>query len=150
MLLEIGEKQHYCWIKRGSALLFDSKINNRTHYCMLCLTRFTTAEVLEKHQEHCNGVNGRPTRIDIPKKEKNKISFQNYHKQMKIPYVIYGDFEAIIHKMQGCERPQEIKSYTEKTEQHEACGYAYKVVRYDGKVVGSRVYRAGENAVSNF
>ena len=51
--------------------------------------------------------------------------------------------------MQGCERPQENKSYTEKTEQYEACGYAYKVVRDDGKVVGRGLYR-GEKSVTNF
>ena len=58
---------------------------------------------------------------------------------MKVPYVIYADFEAILNKMKGCERSPESKSYTEKIEKHEACGYTYKVVRSDGKVVGSRV-----------
>ena len=41
------------------------------------------------------------------------------------------------------------KSYTEKTEWHEACGYSYIVVRSDGEVTGSKVYR-GENAVKEF
>ena len=113
------------------------------------MTGFTTAEVLKNHQKYCNSVNGRPTRIEMPEEGKNKISFQNYHKQMKMPYVVYADFEAILHKIQGCERSPESKSYTEKIEKHEACGYVYKVVRSDGEVVGSRVYR-GQNAVSNF
>lgn len=52
-------------------------------------------------------------------------------------------------KIKGCDRPPESKSYTEKIEKHEACGYAYKVLRSDGEVVGSRVYR-GQNAVNNF
>ena len=41
------------------------------------------------------------------------------------------------------------KSYTHKTEWHEACGYSYMVVRSDGEVLGSKVYR-GENAVKTF
>ena len=113
------------------------------------MTGFTSEEVLKNHQKYCNGVNGRPTRIEMPEEGKNKITFQSFHKQMKMPYIIYADFEAILHKMKGCERPPENRSYTEKTEKREACGYAYKVVRSDGKVVGSRVYR-GRNAVSNF
>ena len=49
---------------------------------------------------------------------------------MKVPYVIYADFEALVRKIHRCERNPEIKaSYTEKTEQHEACGYSYMVVR---------------------
>jgi len=30
MLIEKGMNQHYCWIKRESALLFDKKMNNKT------------------------------------------------------------------------------------------------------------------------
>ena len=41
------------------------------------------------------------------------------------------------------------ESYTEKTEWHEACGYAYTVVRNDGFASTPNVYR-GENAVEKF
>ena len=151
MLLEKGEIQHYCLVKRESALLFDKAINNKTFYCMRCLTRFTTAHTLVEHEKYCNGVNGRPTKIDMPEEGKNILAFQNYHKQMKAPYVIYADFEALVKKIPGCERGPERKnkSYTEKTEWHEACGYSYIVVRSDGEVTGSKVYR-GENAVKEF
>ena len=70
---------------------------------------------------------------------------------MKVPYVIYADFEALVRKILGCERgpEREQTSNTEKTEWHEACGYAYRVVRSDGEVTGSKVCR-GENAVGTF
>ena len=70
---------------------------------------------------------------------------------MKVPYVIYADSEALIRKIPGCEMGSESKkkSYTEKREWHEACGYSYMVVRNDGEVSGSKVYR-GENAVGTF
>ena len=153
MLIESGEIQHYCYVKRESALLFDqSKNGNAKHYCMLCLTGFSRADLLVDHKKHCNGVNGRPTRIDMPKEGENILAFKNYQKQMKAPYVIYADFEALVKKIQGCERDPENgknKSYTEKTERHEACGYSFVVVRSDGKVTGPFVYR-GENAVRSF
>jgi len=152
MLIESGEIQHYCYVKRESALLFDqSKNRNAKHYCMLCLTGFSRADLLESHKKYCNGVNGRPTRIEMPEEGKNTLSFQNHHKQMKMPYVIYADFEALVRKIPGCERGPENnqKSYTEKTERHEAYGYSYIVVRSDGEVSGSKVYR-GENAVGTF
>jgi len=87
----------------------------------------------------------------MPEEGKNTLSFQNHHKQMKMPYVIYADFEALVRKILGCERrpEREHKSYTEKTERHEACWYSYMVARSDGEVSGSKVYR-GENAVGMF
>ena len=153
MLIESKDIQHYCWVKRESALLFDKVRNNKTFYCMWCLTRFTRAHTLVEHEKYCNGVNGRPTKIDMPEEGENILAFQNYQKQMKAPYVIYADFEALVKKIQGCERYPEsekkCKSYTEKTEWHEACGYSYIVVKSDGEVTGSKVYR-GENAVKSF
>ncbi|KAL9987983.1 hypothetical protein ACROYT_G002373 [Oculina patagonica] len=150
ILIESGLIQHYCFVKKVSALLYDqNKHQHKKHFCMMCLTGFSTADLLENHEKYCNGVNGRPTRIEMPKNGENTLSFQNYHKQMKVPYVIYADFEALVRKMQRCEREtlkdrqkrkdigEELedlkqKSYTEKTEQHEACGFSYTVVRSDG------------------
>ena len=83
----------------------------------------------------------------MPEEVKNTLYFQNHHKQMKVPCVIYADFEALVRKIPGCEREQ--TRYTVKTERHEACGYSYMVVRSDGEVTGSNVYR-GENAVETF
>ena len=96
-------------------------------------------------------MNGRPTRIEMPEEEKNTLSFQNHHKQMKVPYVIYADFEALVRKIPGCERGSESKqkSYTEKTERHETCGFSFTVVRSDGAATQPVVYR-GENAVKTF
>ena len=70
---------------------------------------------------------------------------------MKVPYVIYADIEALIRKILGCELGSESKkkSYTMKTDYHEASGYSYTVVRSDGEVSGPKVYR-GENAVGTF
>jgi len=46
-------------------------------------------------------VNGRLTRIEMPEEEKNTLSFQNHHKQMKVQYVIYADFEALAERFQA-------------------------------------------------
>ena len=104
MLIESGEKQHYCYVKRVSALLYDqSKAHNTKHFCMLCLTGFSREDLLEKHKKYCHDLKGKPTRIDMPKEEEKIVSFQNYNKQMKAPYVIYADFEALVKKISLCE-----------------------------------------------
>ena len=152
MLTESREIQHYCYVKRVSALLCDQTEKRAAkHYCMICLTGFSRADLLENPKKYCNGVNGRSTRIEMPEEGKNTLSFQNHHKQIKMPYVIDADFKALVKKIPGCERGPDSKqkSYTDKTEWREACGYSYMVVRSDGEVSGSKVYR-GENAVRTF
>ena len=73
----------------------------------MSLSRFTKANLLEDHKKYCNGANGRPTRIEMPEEGKNTLSFQNHHKEMKMPYVIYADFKALVRKIPGCERGPE-------------------------------------------
>ena len=98
--------------------------------------------MLEKHEKYFNDVDGRPTRIEMPEEGNNTLSFQTYQEHMKVPYVIYADSEAMVRKIPSCElgADRKQKSYTEKTEWHEACGFSYMVVRSDGEVVGRKVY----------
>ena len=123
MLLTDGDNSHYCWIKRMSRLILGkTKYKNKHFYCEFCLTRFSVERALKPHQEICDGVNGRPTRIDIPEKGKNTLKFENYQKQQKPPYLIYADFESIILGLssdaRGC------TAMTEKTARHVASGFA--------------------------
>ena len=36
--------------------------------------------------------------IEMPNKDNNKLEFNNFHKQLPMPFVIYADFEAITEK----------------------------------------------------
>ena len=100
MLLCEDEITHYCFVKRLSALLYDqTKHGDKKHFCTMCLISFTTEKILVNHQKYYNGVNGTPTRIEMPEKGKNILKFQNLFKQMKAPFVIYADFEALIEKI---------------------------------------------------
>jgi len=74
--------------------------------------------------------------------------FISYHKQMKVPYVVYADFECVLEKIAGCEPPQD-ESFTVKTERHVPCGFSYIAVRSDGKLFGPFNYR-GRDAVYVF
>ena len=83
----------------------------------------------------------------MPKKGENILKFNNFHKQLPVPFVICADFEAITKKVQGCGR-NDNKLYTEAYQPHEDCGYGYKVVccyknKYSKPI---QTYR-GENAV---
>ncbi|WAR05732.1 hypothetical protein MAR_021101 [Mya arenaria] len=53
----------------------------------------------------------------------NKLRFENYHKQLIAPFVIFGDFDAIV-------KPAYTPSGKSTTayQNHTACGYGYKAL----------------------
>lgn len=71
---------------------------------------------------------------------------------MKAPFIIVADFEALIKCIP--ENRRERTSCTEKTDEREACGCAYTVVRSDGESEPNVKYRQGvegqKNAVEEF
>ena len=76
--------------------------------------------------------------------EGSHIKFKNHQNQMPVPYVIYADFESIIKpKTEKAGDKSEINSV------HEACGFGYQVVRYDGQSEKPVIYR-GKDVVEVF
>ena len=149
MLVKKGENTHYCLVKRLSALLYDQNRHNESkHFCERCLHGYSRRELLERHKPECKGLLKSPTRTEMPKEGENKMYFQNFHKQMKAPYVVYADFECIVKKIHTCE-PDNKKSFTVKTEKQEPCGFSYVIVRSDGQTRGPFTHR-GEDAVYVF
>ena len=149
MLTKKGENTHYSLVKRLTALLYDQTQHNESkHFCERCLHCYSRKDLLERRKPEYKGLLKTPTRTELPKQGENKMSFTNYHKQMKAPYVIYADFECILEKIDGCE-PSPEESFTVKTERHEPCGFSYIVVRSDRKLFGPFNHR-GRDAVYTF
>ena len=157
LLIIKDEKTHYVLIKDFNAFMYNqSKHKERKHFCMYCLQCFSSERVLANHVNNCLTINGAHA-INMPKQGENILKFNNFYKQLPVPFVIYADFEAIMKKVQGCEQSEEMKkdkdmrSYTEAYQTHEDCGNGYKVVCcYDDKYSKyTRIYR-GENAVYKF
>ena len=112
----------------------QSKHKERKHFCMYCLQCSSSKDVLEKHIESCLIINGKQA-IKMPEKDNNVLKYNNFYKQLPVPFVIYTDFE-------------DNNSYTEAYQTHSDCGYAYKLVccfddKYSRPV---QIYR-GQNAV---
>ena len=157
LLITEDKKKHYVLIKDFNAFMYNqTKHKERKHFCMYCLQCFSSEGILANHVNNCLTVNGAQA-INMPKQGENILKFDNFHKQLPVPFVIYADFEAITKKVQGCEQSEEMeneknkRSYTEAYQTHEDCGYGYKLVccyreRYSKPI---QTYR-GENAVYKF
>ena len=134
LLITKDDKKHYVLIKGFNAFMYNqSEHKEKKHFCMSCLQCFLSESNLVKHYNNCLTINGSQA-INMPKQGDNILKFNNFHKQLPVPFIIYADFEAITKKVHGCEQSEEMKkdkdrkSYTEAYQTHEDCGYGYKVV----------------------
>ncbi|XP_068728071.1 uncharacterized protein [Montipora capricornis] len=151
LLITENENKHYVLIKDFDKLLYNQKKHKeRKHFCMYCLQCFSSERVLTNHKENCIQVNGKQA-IKMPTKNDNILKFNNFHKQLQVPFVIYSDFEAITEKVYGWFKPNNDKSYTEAYQRHTDCSFAYKVVCcYDDKYTKPIQLYRGEKAVYKF
>ena len=131
LLITEDEKKHYVLIKDFNTFMFNqTKHKEKKHFCLQC---FSSERILANHVNNCLTINGAQA-INMPKQGENILKFNNFHKQLPVPFVIYADFEAIMKKVQGCRQSEEVedeknkRSYMEAYQTHEDCGYGYKVV----------------------
>ena len=80
----------------------------------------------------------------MPTEGKSHIICVNHQNQMLVPYVIYADFESITKP-----KTAKARDKSEITSEHQAYGFDYQVVRYDGQAKEPVVYR-GKDTVEVF
>ena len=91
LLLNDDDKSHYMYIKDFDRFMFHKiKNKNKKWFCKSCLQCFSSESVLIKHKENCLSINGKQSVI----LEKGIIKFENYFKQIPVPFKIYADFEC--------------------------------------------------------
>ena len=142
LLLIDDEESHYMYIKDFNKFMFhETKNKNKKWFFKLCLQCFSKENVLIKHKEDCLSINGEQS-VQL---EEGTIEFQNYFKQMPVPFKIYADFEC------NLERAKVMKALTQKKYQcHIPCSYAYKVVCTDNRFSKPIVVCRGKNAAYEF
>ena len=67
-----------------------TKNKNKKWFCKSCLQCFSGKNILIKHKEDCLSINGRQF-VDV---QEGLIKFENYSKQLPVPFKIYADFEC--------------------------------------------------------
>ena len=149
-LLYITNKtiNHYCLIKNLSRLLREQgKYGNKRYYCRFCLHAFTSQKRLNDHGVLCQKQDAQ--KVILPTLENRYLQFKNYHKQDKIKFVVYADFESLLIPIQGCQ-PSNDKSFTQNVHKHMPCAYSYVVVSSIKKYTKPPVTYRGKDAVEHF
>lgn len=151
---------HYCWIKDLSRLV-SRQITSRDgakHFCDGCLHYFRTDVQLMSHRRFdCNHVYTKLPTTELIMNARggvmpeNILTFNNFQKQLKVPFVIYADFETILAPLDtGNPVPNPGGPYTVTTCEHKPYSFAYFVkCSYDDNFSKFEIYR-GEDAVDVF
>ena len=118
--------------------MFSGQVSKHVHarfFCDRCIGNFPNEPALKKHLEYCT--NHDVVRIEFPKPKKGDskafLKFKNYKKKMRVPFVIYADFECFTKKISTCS-PDGSKSYTKQFQQHKPSGYCYLIKCFDDNV----------------
>ena len=152
--------QHYTLIKNMSRLvgMQTNKHNGKSHICLNCFNTFSLEKSFKEHAEVC--LTNESVKIEMPKKG-SYIKFDKHAKKLKVPFVIYADFESYTEKVLE-ERDKvvpeehtnnEASPYTEKYQKHTPSGFCYYIVYRGGKCIrlplSTRVQMPRKNFVNN-
>ena len=86
MLLIDDNKLHYAYIKDFDRFMFHkTKNKNKKWFCRNYLQCFIGKSVLIEHKGKCLSINGKQSVI---------IEFENYFKQIPVPFKIYAGFDS--------------------------------------------------------
>ena len=123
---------HLCFTKQ------KIKIKNVFVKVVQC---FSDEKVLIKHKEDCLSIDG----VQSVHVEKGTIEFEDYFKQLPVPFKIHADFECNLKDVEIYE-----DSYTKKYHEHVPCSYAFKVVCIDDRFSKSIVVYRAKNVAYEF
>ena len=153
-------EQHYVLINNMSRLvgMQTNKHNGKTHICLNCFNTFSLEKSFKEHIEVC--LSNDAVKINMPKKG-SCIEFDKHAKKLKVPFVVYADFESYTERIpegrntndQQSERSerceQSKQSYTKKYQKHTPSGFCYYIV-YRGGIYKKPVVYTGPNAAEEF
>ena len=77
------------------------------------------------------------------------IEFDTFTKKLKVPFVIYADFESYTESVNNDGVHDDTQSYTKKYQKHTPSGFCYYIV-YRGGIYKKPVVYTGENVAEEF
>ena len=133
LLLTIDEnKSHYVYIKDFDRFIFHkTKNKNKKYFCKSCLQCFSSKKLFTEHKEICLSIDG----AQSVRLEKRKIEFNNYFKQIPVPFRFYADFECILKSVESYEG-----FFSKKYQDHILCSFASKLVCVDDNLLSRLLF----------
>lgn len=121
--------------------------DNQKFYCCYCLHGFWKKRLLNNHMPYCQTHGAQ--RTEMPSEENKWLNYSDVSKQLKVPFVVYADFECITEAISTCQ-PNICKSSTTKMARHVPSGFTYKIVGPEDKLTEDHVTYRGNNVAETF
>ena len=142
LLITEKDKSHYVFIKYFNRLMFSSiKHKDKKHYCMSCLQKFTTEEILSNHKKQSLLIHG----CQAVNYESGIIKFTNYHKQIPILFKIYAATECFLKRT----KIEEVE-YTTEYKEHQPNSIGGKLVCFDDRFTLPSIIFKGKDCINKF
>ena len=136
-------QNHYYTVRNINAL-FQCKEKGIRYICEHCYAYFSTKQGRQRHEKSCKN---QGKTIYIMPTRGEKIKFSMLRAMVKIPFVIYADFEAILTEQKGCKKGEK----TELTHSHMVCAFAAYRVCTERKFCAEKpTMYLGPNALTKF
>ncbi|KAE9523187.1 hypothetical protein AGLY_016420 [Aphis glycines] len=141
-------KGHYCWIKNLWKLVGSqmTKDGHRRLLCKMCLNSFDTENKLNDHKHYCG--NNKAAKIVLPEPYNNTLEFEKYNNSLRIPFVIYFDFESTLQPIYSCQ-PNDKESFTKCYQKHIPNNFCY-YIKYSYGDYKPPVEYSGPNVAKEF
>ena len=132
LLISNETTNHYCLINNFSRLIASSTSKNehKKYFCRNCLQGYYSKEALAKHWNYCKEHSF--ARVELPK-EGSSVRFNHVERSMRVPFVMYADFESRIIPINTCS-PNEKQSFTKQYQKHIPSSYCYYIKCFDETV----------------
>ena len=95
--------------------------------CRRCLTGYRTVDALNKHDEYCALHDA--LKIVLPDPG-TKLKFERYCRKMRVPFVIYADFESVIKPKNMCQY-NPTQSCTNRYQKHIPISFCFYIKYFD-------------------
>ncbi|EZA49525.1 hypothetical protein X777_12263 [Ooceraea biroi] len=128
---------HFAWIKNMSHLQGEATGCSYIYSCS-CLHYFHSNGKLEAHSVDCQKMND--CAIVLPNEDNKWLSFSNYNRKERMPFVVYADLECVLEKR---ETPENANTYPYQHHQVHSIAY-YVQCSYDEALSGYRSRRDKE------
>ena len=148
LMISNGEKWHYLVVQSLSGLFTGVTSNHKEDfYCLNCFHSYRTKNKLDAHKKVCE--NHEYCHIEMPKKDNNKIKYNQGEKSIKLPFIIYTDLVCLLEKIDTCyNNPEE--SSTTKINHHTPSGYSIFTHCSFNKSKNKLIYYRGADCMKRF
>ena len=149
MLISECNKWHYTATKSLSRLLAgkNSKRAHKQYFCNNCLQGFTQELSRDQHYSYC--IDNETVRVEMPRKG-STVEFYDGQNQLKVPFMMYADLEALLESIQERVPGDPNEPYTSEVSQHIPSRWCVYLKFAYGDIDDSLKLYRGEDCVEKF